>query len=961
LYPCTNITGGHDYAQGQCYSTGMSVSEQFIKSSRSDFADLPPGVGFEPKDEPLRRDINLLGRILGQVITEQEGKGLFGTEEEIRLLCKRLRFDYDPELDERLKARIERLGTGELGRIVRAFSVYFQLVNIAERYHRIRRGRQYESSPDNPPQRASLRSALTRLKAEGMGGEELERLLEGMSLSLVLTAHPTETQRRSIRQKHLRIGNILESLEAENLTPRERLKAEETLAEEITVLWQTDELRVERPAVEDEIKRTLLFFERPLISSTLDVYQDLENELARQFPENSFSLGRLLEFGSWVGGDQDGNPFVRPETLNTALSLHRDLALKRHLDFALSLAEHMSQSIKLTSVSEELERSIERYEWLLPDTAREFANQERHEPYRRKMLLVAARLHRSLQDPDSPVAYGSAAELKADLLVVRRSLLRHGGQRVAEGGLRDFIRQVDVFGFHLARLDVRQESSKVATAVAELLTPEDPDEGYKGLDETEKVEVLRRLLYGTAKETPPGNLSDESKDVLATFDRIRQAENEAESSVETFILSMAREASDVLAVQFLALRAGLLKVDGEGHCTENRLGVTPLFETIGDLEEAPQVLRRLLKDPFYRSALEKRGDLQEIMLGYSDSGKDAGYVTSNWALYKAQRALSEVAKEHGVKLRLFHGRGGTVGRGGGPSYDAILAQPSGTVEGRIRITEQGEVISYKYSMPGLARRNLDTILAAVLEASAEEKAREPKKEWVEALEQLSAASCETYRGLVYKDEDFLPFFSEASPIGELSLVNIGSRPAKRVENPDVESLRAIPWIFAWTQNRFLLPSWYGAGTALSSFTGESGEGIELLKEMYREWPFFRTLVDFMQMTLAKSDLRIAEAYSMLVKSQGVRERIWERVSEEHARCVRVLLGITEQKHLLDNAPVLQRSIRLRNPYVDPLSYIQVSLLRRFRSLPAYSPERETMAHPLLLTIAGISSGLLNTG
>jgi phosphoenolpyruvate carboxylase len=426
-------------------------------------------------------------------------------------------------------------------------------------------------------------------------------------------------------------------------------------------------------------------------------------------------------------------------------------------------------------------------------------------------------------------------------------------------------------------------------------------------------------------------------------------------------LSMAREASDVLAVQFLALRAGLLKVDGEGHCTENRLGVTPLFETIGDLEEAPQVLRRLLKDPFYRSALEKRGDLQEIMLGYSDSGKDAGYVTSNWALYKAQRALSEVAKEHGVKLRLFHGRGGTVGRGGGPSYDAILAQPSGTVEGRIRITEQGEVISYKYSMPGLARRNLDTILAAVLEASAEEKAREPKKEWVEALEQLSAASCETYRGLVYKDEDFLPFFSEASPIRELSLVNIGSRPAKRVENPDVESLRAIPWIFAWTQNRFLLPSWYGAGTALSSFTGESGEGIELLKEMYREWPFFRTLVDFMQMTLAKSDLRIAEAYSMLVKSQGVRERIWERVSEEHARCVRVLLGITEQKHLLDNAPVLQRSIRLRNPYVDPLSYIQVSLLRRFRSLPAYSPERETMAHPLLLTIAGISSGLLNTG
>src|ERR687890_246496 len=473
----------------------MSVSEQFTKSSQSDFADLPPGVGFEPKDEPLRRDINLLGRILGQVITEQEGKGLFGAEEEIRLLCKRLRFDYDPELDERLKARIERLGTGELGRIVWAFSVYFQLVNIAERYHRIRRRRQYESSSDNPPQRASLRSALTRLKARGTSGEELQRLLNELSLSLVLTAHPTETQRRSIREKHLRIGKILEWLEAENLTPRERLKAEETLAEEITVLWQTDELRVERPAVEDEIRRTLLFFEKPLISSTLDVYRDFEDELARQFPEKNFTLGRVLEFGSWVGGDQDGNPFVRPETLGTALALHRDLILTRHLDSALSLAEHLSQSVRLAAISEELERSIERYEWLLPDTAREFRNQERHEPYRRKMLLVAARLRRSLWDPNSPVAYGSAAELKADLLVVQRSLLRHGGQRVAEGGLRDFIRQVDVFGFHLARLDVRQESSRVATAVAELLTHEDPDEGYQNLDETGKVEVLRRLPY----------------------------------------------------------------------------------------------------------------------------------------------------------------------------------------------------------------------------------------------------------------------------------------------------------------------------------------------------------------------------------------------------------------------------------------------------------------------------------
>src|SRR5918998_838864 len=937
--------------------TLRSVIGQYKRDSPPDFADLPPGVGFEPKDEPLRRDINLFGRVLGQVIVEQEGKGLFGAEEEIRLLCKRLRFDYDPELDERLRKRVERMGAEDLGRIVRAFSVYFQLVNIAERYHRIRRRRQYESSPENPPQRASLRSALARLKKEGLGGEDLGHILEGLNLSLVLTAHPTETQRRSIRDKHLKIGEILQSLEVENLTPRERNKAQERLAEEITVLWQKDELRVERPEVEDEIRRALLFFENPLISSPPDVYRDLEDGLARQFPEKDFTLRRVLEFGSWVGGDQDGNPFVRPETLGTALDLHRDLILKRHLDSALSLAEHLSQSVRLAAISEELERSIERYEWLLPDTAGEFSNQERNEPYRRKMLLVAARLHRTLDDPTSAATYASASELKEDLLVMRRSLLRHGGERIAEGGLRDFIRQVDVFGFHLARLDVRQESSRVAQTVAELL----PGEDYQSLDETGKVKLLQRLFKGPGDEASSKELSDESRDMLKTFHQIKRAEDGAESPVETFILSMARGASDVLGVQFLARRAGLLAIDDEGRCTENRLNVSPLFETIDDLEEAPEVLRRLLEDPFYRSALEKRGDLQEIMLGYSDSGKDAGYVASNWALYKAQRALSVVAKEYGVKLRLFHGRGGTVGRGGGPRYDATPAPPAGTVGGRIRITEQGEVISYKYSMPGLARRNLDTILAAVLEASAEEKAREPKKEWVEAIERLSASSAETYRDLVYEDEDFYAFFSEASPIGELALVNIGSRPAKRVENPDVESLRAIPWVFAWTQNRFLLPSWYGAGTALGTFVDAADGGLDLLREMYRGWPFFRTLVDFMQMTLAKSDLRIAETYSTLVEDREVRDHLWERVSKEHAATTRALLRITEQKHLLDNAPVLQRSVRLRNPYVDPLSYIQVSLLRRFRGLPHNSPEREAITHPLLLTIAGISSGLLNTG
>jgi phosphoenolpyruvate carboxylase len=480
--------------------------------------------------------------------------------------------------------------------------------------------------------------------------------------------------------------------------------------------------------------------------------------------------------------------------------------------------------------------------------------------------------------------------------------------------------------------------------------------------EEERASLLRRLI---ANPDPlpvgAGGISEASREVLETFEHIRRATDAfPERPVENFILSMTHQASDVLCVQLLARGVGLLEVDERGRCTANHLGVTPLFESIEDLERAPEVLRRLLEDPFYRSSLSRSGNLQEIMLGYSDSGKDAGYATSNWALYKAQGLLSSVAREYGVKLRLFHGRGGSAGRGGGPSYQAIMAQPPGTLDGRIRITEQGEVVSFKYSMRGLARRNLDTVLAAVLEASAERPPVDPDPRWVEVMDDLSATACKTYRALVYEDEGFLDFFREVSPINELSLLNMGSRPDRRVQDPRVQSLRAIPWVFAWTQNRFLLPSWYGAGSALGAFASEDN-GLNILREMYERWPFFRTLVDFMQMTLAKSDLRIAETYTSLVSDPGTRTRLWQRISEEHAACVDALLKITRSKNLLDDSPVLQRSIRLRNPYVDPLSYIQVSLLRRLRTLPEGSPERETVLNTLLLTISGISSGMLNTG
>ncbi|MGI9049926.1 MAG: phosphoenolpyruvate carboxylase [Rubrobacteraceae bacterium] len=937
----------------------MRITDQTTLAPEAGYADLPPGIGFDKTDEPLRRDINLLGRVLGQVLIEQEGKSLFGAEEEVRLLCKRLRFDYDPELDGRLKRRIDRMETAELGRIVRAFSVYFQLVNIAERYHRIRRRRQYESSPDNPPQRASVGSALERLVSKGTEADSLQKTFSEMNVGLVLTAHPTEAMRRSIRIKHVRIGEMLEAFESGLLTWRERRNLEERLAEEITILWQTDELRTHRPEVVGEIERTLLFFEEPLISATLDVYRELEDELARQFPKDTPEVGRILEFGSWVGGDQDGNPFVKPETLGTALRLHRELILKRHLRSVLALADHTSQSARLVDASEELYDSIERDEKLLSGVVERRENEDLGEIYRRKLIFVADRLEQSLREPGSPAAYASAEEFKKDLLVIRRSLLRHGGERVAEGGLRDCIRQAEVFGFHLAKLDVRQDSSRIVEAAVEIAHAA-AGEDLLQMDEEGRIALLKRLIL--RKDLPrTGDYSEEAREVIETFERIRQAKEEfSEPPIETFVLSMAHHASDVLSVQLLARLVGLLEVDEGGECAASYLKVTPLFETVDDLSRAPEVLRSLLGDPFYRSSLSRGGDLQEVMLGYSDSGKDAGYVTSSWSLYKTQGLLSAVAREYGVRLRLFHGRGGTVGRGGGPSYEAIKAQPPGTVDGRIRITEQGEVISFKYSMRGLARRNLNTTLAAVLESSADNASEDPEEAWIETIENISTTAQETYRSLVYKDEDFLQFFSEASPIQELSLLNIGSRPARRTQKPDVESLRAIPWIFAWTQSRFLLPSWYGAGTALTREIEEQG-GLDTLRSMYREWPFFRTLLDFLQMTLAKSDLRIANTYASLVGDEEVRERMWRRISEEHASCVEALLQITGSKNLLDNSPVLQRSIRLRNTYVDPLSYIQVHLLHQLRSLPENSPEREALTKLLLLTVSGIASGLLNTG
>ncbi|MCB9011044.1 MAG: phosphoenolpyruvate carboxylase [Actinobacteria bacterium] len=916
------------------------------------------------RDDELRRDISLLGHLLGTVITEQGGEELLDVEERIRFLTRALRDEQDPDRERQIEAQvtsiIETLDPAATIGVIRCFAIYFQLINAAEQHHRVRHGRRRdaEREEDHTPQPESLAAAFAEIAREEVSSDRLADVLGRLRVELVATAHPTEISRQTLLAKHLVVDECLNRLDNPDITPRERRDVIDELLEEITILWQSDHQRAHKPAVTDEAARILYFFERVLVDATIRVHEELERLLGEYAPEIP-RPERVLSYASWAGGDQDGNPNCTPDLVGEVLGRHARLAQRLLRERIIALSRSLSVSNQVAPVSAELQSTIATDIAMMPDVAGPIVARAPNEPYRQKLRLMAHRL-----DPDAEHPYRSTDELLADVQLIVESLRAGRGRRMADRSVDALVRQAEVFGIHLARLDVRQHSSRFQAAAAHWSGRGD---GWDALDESERVAELERLLMAPEAPTDPPPAGP-VEDITETFREVRRAvERYGEDAAGICIVSFTQRTSDLMAAQLVARIAGLCDVSS----TPSRSGVdlVPLFETIDDLRRAPEMLKGLLAQPAYRRNVEARGDRQVVMVGYSDSNKDGGYIAANWELFQAQERLADACRLSGVELTLFHGRGGTTSRGGGSTYTAVMGGPIGTLNGRIRITEQGETLTYKYGVRPVAERNLDSVVAAVLLRTLQEEASMGfpgrRRVWDEALSEVAAESMATYRALVYEDPGFPTYFMQASPISELSLLNIGSRPARRPGGDGggvrVEDLRAIPWVFAWTQNRHLLPSWYGVGTALSGFAERYRGGMDVLREMYREWPWWRALVDSCHMTIGKAEMRIARGYSGLVEDEALRDRIFSQVEAEYGRTRDSLLAIVGADEVLGDKPYLRRSFRLRNPYIDPLHAIQIRLLRELRAAGDDADLRSDVEQPLLLTISGIAAGMRNTG
>ena len=914
----------------------------------------------QEKDVPLREDIRLLGRILGDTVREQEGSEVYALVERIRQASIRFHRDNEAGARRELAATLDSLDNDQTLAIVRAFSYFSHLANIAEDQHHIRRARAHARA-GSKPREGSLAFSLQRALAAGTDALQLGKFFADAQVRPVLTAHPTEVQRKSILDCQWKIARLLDERDRTDLSPEEQAEHAEALRRAVLRLWQTRMLRRAKLSVMDEVNNALTFYDTTFLRELPRLYNALEDHLAAGVPGwQGAELPPFLHPGSWIGGDRDGNPFVTAEVLAMAMRAQSRKAMGYLLEQLHQLGAELSTTTSLISVPD-----VE-----LMKLAEQSPDQSAHrldEPYRRAIAgfyarLAATALHLdNLEAPRHAVAvaepYFTAAEFAADLDVLHRSLISQKAALLGRGRLRRLRHAVAIFGFHLAPLDLRQNSEVHARTVAELLAIARPGTDYLALDEDGRVALLLEELSTPRPLAAPGiNYSEETRGELAIFHTacsIHQRYGKA--AIENVIISKADGVSDILEVAVLLKEVGLLRP--LEHALD--VNIVPLFETIGDLANAGPVMDKLLGLPLYNRLLGSRNALQEVMLGYSDSNKDGGFLSSGWALYRAEVALTEVFSRHGITLRLFHGRGGSVGRGGGPSYQAILAQPQGAVQGQIRITEQGEVIASKYANPELGRRNLEILAAATLEATLLGHEHDaPRPEFLAAMEELSATAFAAYRGMVYETPGFEQYFWESTVIAEIAALNIGSRPASRKKTTAIEDLRAIPWVFSWAQCRLMLPGWFGFGAAVAAWQEKHGAaGMALLAEMNREWGFFRTLLSNMDMVLGKSDIAIAERYSQLVTSEDLRQAIFPRLKSEWQAAIDALLAITGQSELLDGNPLLKRSIRNRFPYLDPLNHIQIELLRRHRG----GETDQRVQRGIHLTINGVAAGLRNSG
>ena len=913
----------------------------------------------QDKDAPLREDIRLLGRVLGDTVRDQQGDAMYGLIERIRQTSVRFRRDDDRAARLELEGILDALSREQTIQVVRAFSYFSHLSNIAEDQHHIRRSRAHLIA-GSAPREGSLAHALDRALKADRSPTGLVAFFDTALISPVLTAHPTEVQRKSILNCQADIARLLDERDRMTLTPEEQRESFEALRRAVLTLWQTRMLRPAKLSVVDEVANGLSYFDATFLREVPRLYANLEDQIASHDQSlGALELPAFLQVGSWIGGDRDGNPFVTAEVLERALAMQAGAALGFYLDELHALGARLSLAIGLVTASDAL--------LALADRSPDHSPHRNDEPYRRAISGLYARLaatHHALlgtEPPRHPVApaepYAAVAELAGDLDIIHRSLVANGSAALARGRLRLLRRAVRVFGFHLAPIDLRQNSDVHQRVVAELLATASPGTDYSALDEHGRIELLlEELATARPLASPHVRYSDETEGELAIFRAARSAHRRfGPAAIPNCIISKTDDVSDLLELALLLKEAGLLRP------LERALDVNiiPLFETIEDLANAPAVMDRLFSLPGYLELLASRGRTQEVMLGYSDSNKDGGFLTSGWALYKAEIGLVEVFARHDVRLRLFHGRGGSVGRGGGPSYQAILAQPGGAVQGQIRLTEQGEVIAAKYGNPEVGRRNLEVIAAATLEASLlAERAPAPRAEFLDTMQALSDAAFKAYRGLVYETAGFERYFWESTVISEIAELNIGSRPASRKKGTRIEDLRAIPWVFSWSQCRLMLPGWFGFGTAVKTWlAAHPDDGLARLQAMHDEWSFFATLLSNIDMVLAKTDLAIASRYAGLVRDPALRDAIFGRIRAEWDDTVDAVLAITRQKELLDGNPLLKRSIRNRFPYLDPLNHVQIELLRRHRE--THDDERIRLG--IHISINGIAAGLRNSG
>ncbi|MDR2325249.1 MAG: phosphoenolpyruvate carboxylase [Acidovorax sp.] len=925
------------------------------------------------KDQPLIDDIRLLGRLLGDVIREQEGDAAYELVEQVRQLSVAFRRNEDQAADKQLKKLLKGLSGDQTVSVIRAFTYFSHLANLAEDQHHIRRREVHERAGHS--QEGSVEVALSRLRWEGIENDAVVHTLAQAYVAPVLTAHPTEVQRQSILAAEQSIARLLGERDMiraraqlyasskDALSPRELAENEAQLKARVVQLWQTRLLRHAKLTVADEIENALRYYEATFLREIPRIYQEMEQQLGGQ------RIHSFLRMGQWIGGDRDGNPNVTAQTLALALQRQSEVALRHYLTEVHFLGTELSMADRLAEVSPEMQA--------LADASPDQNPHRADEPYRRALTGVYARLAATLRKlsggeaarhavaPQNP--YVSAQEFLQALRTVEDSLQRnHGGALVAQR-LAPLMRAVEVFGFHLATVDLRQSSDQHEAVVAELLAAAQLEADYSALDEPARQKLLLRLLQDTRPLRVVGaDYSEHSLAELAIFEAARQARADyGPEALRHCIISHTETVSDLLEVLLLMKEVGLMRGTLDSGNAVADMVVVPLFETIEDLRQAAPIMQAYYALPGIAPLWKRSGGEQDIMLGYSDSNKDGGIFTSNWELYQAELALVDVfdqlAAQHGIRLRMFHGRGGTVGRGGGPSYQAILAQPPGTVRGQIRLTEQGEVIASKYSNPEIGRRNLETLVAATLEATLLQPTKPAGKPFLVAAEALSRASMASYRKLVYETPGFTDYFFSATPIREIAELNIGSRPASRKPSQKIEDLRAIPWGFSWGQCRLTLPGWYGFGTAVHDFVNAKGQDATkqqaLLRRMYKQWPFFRTLLSNMDMVMAKSDLALASRYSELVPDAKLRRRIFAAIQAEWQRTVEALEMVTGDKNRLAHNSALARSIRHRFPYIDPLHHLQVELVRRWRD--GGGDERVKLG--IHISINGIAAALRNTG